>query len=232
MDWIHHFQLFLFDFDGLLVDTESLHYQAYIDALDKRGYKIDWNFHKFCQIAHLNAHALKENLVRQFPKLSSDWEKFYQEKKKKYFDLIHTGNVKLMPGAEKLLKALNKAQIQRCVVTNSSLEQTTLIASRIPALQTISHWVTRENYDRPKPDPECYLKAIQLYGRPKDQIIGFEDSIRGLTALRGTSALAVLICPSSHPLLKEMSGTVHFESLAKIGDSLLRRERGLEGERL
>jgi len=218
MQWIHRFQLFLFDFDGLLVDTERLHYQAYIDALAQRGYSLDWSFLQFCQVAHLNAEALRETLSSQFSELGSDWNRFYSEKKKIYFDLVSHGHIKLMPGVEALLKALAQANIRRCTVTNSFYEQTVLIRSQIPILQTIPQWITREDYTQPKPNSECYLKAIELYGKPGDRIIGFEDSIRGLEALKGTPALPVLICPFSHPLL-EMAiegGVMHFESLEKV----------------
>lgn len=218
MQWIHRFQLFLFDFDGLLVDTENTHYQAYIDALSLRGHSLDWSFLKFCQAAHLNANALREALCAQFPDLESDWNAFYQEKKRIYFELVSCGRIRLMPGVEPLLKALEKANIRRAVVTNSFREQTSLISSRLPVLQTLAHWVTRESYEKPKPDPECYLKAIQLYGKPGDRIVGFEDSIRGLEALKGTPALAVLISSAQHPLIEMAMGgsVIHFESFKEI----------------
>jgi beta-phosphoglucomutase len=218
MKWIHQFQLFLFDFDGLLVDTENVHYQAYVNALAKRGYVLDWSFLKFCQAAHLNAEALKEALCAEIPDLSLDWNLFYQEKKKAYLELVSGGKVRLMPGAEKLLRALEKEKIRRCVVTHSAHEHVALIRSQIPALQTMPHWITREDYEKPKPDPEGYLKAIQLYGKQGDRIIGFEDSLRGLEALKGTPALPVLVCSSSHPLLHlALEGeVVHFESLEQI----------------
>jgi HAD superfamily hydrolase (TIGR01509 family) len=218
MQWIHRFQLFLFDFDGLLVNTEHLHYQAYVNMLAQRGKTLDWSFSRFCELAHLNATALKEAIYAEIPDLDPNWSALYQAKKEIYFELIGSGKVELMPGVEPLLRALEKANIRRCVVTNSLREQIVLIRSQNPVLQTIEHWITREDYNRPKPDPESYLKAIQLYGKTGDRIIGFEDSIRGLTALKGTPALPVLICPAHHPLL-EMAcegGALHFESLDKI----------------
>lgn len=201
MDWIHKFQLFLFDFDGLLVNTERLHYQAYINMLRGRGCDIDWSFSKFCTLAHLNASALKDQIYAEFPLLDPDWGVLYAEKKQIYFSLLESGKVELMPGVEILLQKLSEAGIQRCVVTNSLLEQIQIIRSGLPVLNTIPHWITREDYEKPKPNPECYLRAIELYGKERDRIIGFEDSIRGLSALQQTPALSVLICPSDHPLL-------------------------------
>jgi beta-phosphoglucomutase len=218
MRWIRRFQLFLFDFDGLLVNTEHIHYQAYVNMLAARGCKLDWSFATFCSFAHLNGEALREALYAALPDLDSDWKALYAEKKRLYFDLLLSGKVELMPGAEELLRTLADENIRRCVVTNSALEQTQLIRSSLPILQTIPHWITREDYSRPKPDPEGYLLAIARYGEKGDRIIGFEDSIRGFQALEKTPALPILVCPSHHPLLDMVvaTGGRHFESLCGL----------------
>lgn len=218
MDWVSNFQLFLFDFDGLLVNTEHLHFAAYCQMLENRGCKVDWDFHQFCQLAHLNSEILRERIYQEFPEVEPDFRVLYAEKKKIYQELIAHGKLSLMPGSEKLLLELQKRAIRRCVVTNSPLEQISLIRSKIPALQTIEHWITREDYSKPKPDPECYLKAIALYGKPEDKVIGFEDSIRGVKALQNTKALSCLICSEDHPLL-EMAlnlNVLHFRSLEEV----------------
>lgn len=222
MKWIEDFQLFLFDFDGLLVNTEHLHYQAYVNVLAKRGYPLKLTFANFFQLAHFNSTAWREALYAEIPELPS-WEILYQEKKGAYLELLLSGKVELMPGVEKLLKALDVAKIRRCVVTHSILDHIQLIRSRLPILETVPKWITREDYEKPKPDPECYLKAIELYGQKGDRIIGFEDSIRGLKALQQTPALPVLICPSHHPLLEIAmeGGAIHFESLEKISSDKL-----------
>ena len=218
MKWIKKFQLFLFDFDGLLVDTEHLHYQAYINMLSARGYELDWSFAAFCEVAHLNATALREALYAKFPDLDSNWGLLYEEKKRCYFELISSGKVRMMPGAERLLQELEKEKIRRCVATNSLRGQIELIRSQLKPLQSIPHWICREDYEKPKPSPECYLKAIELYGKPGDKIVGFEDSIRGLQALMGTPALPVLICRSHHPLLDLSDGALQYESFDEIAE--------------
>lgn len=223
MQWVHDFQLFLFDFDGLLVNTEHIHYQAYVNMLAKRGYRLELSFANFCELAQLNATAWKEALYATIPDLEPNWNLLYQEKKEAYLNLLASGKVEIMPGAIPLLQVLEKHQIRRCVVTNSFLEQVQLIRAQIPILATIPKWVTREDYEKPKPNPECYLKAIQLYGKPGDRIIGFEDSVRGLNALRQTPAFPVLICPFHHPLVNialEGDG-VHFESLEDLPNNKL-----------
>jgi HAD superfamily hydrolase (TIGR01509 family) len=218
MKWIHDFQLFLFDFDGLLVNTEHLHYQAYVDMLAARGITLKLTFANFLQLAHLNSTAWKEALYLEIPDLEPNWDILYKEKKQAYLELLTTGKVELMPGVAPLLTALDQADIRRCVVTNSILPHIKLLRARLPVLETIPKWITREDYEKPKPSPECYLKAIQLYGKKGDRIIGFEDSVRGLQALKQTPALPILVCPSHHPLLEIATegNVVHFESLEAI----------------
>jgi beta-phosphoglucomutase len=218
MQWIHNYQLFLFDFDGLLVNTEHLHYQAYVNMLAKRGYQLKLSFANFFELAHFNSTAWREALYAEIPDLEPNWEILYKEKKEEFLNLLVTGKVELMPGAEELLKALDEAKIRRCVVTNSILDHIKLIRARLPILNTIEKWITREDYEKPKPSPECYLKAIELYGKPGDRIIGFEDSVRGHKALCGTPAFPVLICPKHYPLLEIalQQGGAHFESLEEI----------------
>jgi HAD superfamily hydrolase (TIGR01509 family) len=209
------FSLFLFDFDGLLVDTEQTHYQAYMDTLKKRGNPVDWDFNQFCSLAHLSGPAIRRGIVSQWPAIDPVWDQFYAEKKKRYYELLKKGCIRLMPGAKEVLTFLASENKTRVVVTNSPSEQTDLIRSQLPVLNTIPHWITRENYEHPKPSPECYLKAIDCYGKPNDQIVGFEDSVRGLAALKQTPALPVLICPLSHPLItpEVLVGALRFDSL-------------------
>lgn len=189
----------------------------------RRGYDLKWDFFRFTNAAHYSSTGLKDAIYQEFPKLQEEepnWEVLYEEKKKAYLEELKNDNLSLMPGVERLLKQIEKANIKRCVVTNSTAEQTTIIRFRLKALDTIPWWITREEYSSSKPNPECYLKAIERYGAPGDKIIGFEDSVRGLRALQGTDANPVLICDRNHPQLglESLAMIKHFESFEKIPD--------------
>ena len=220
MEWIHDFGLFLFDLDGLLVDTESLHYQAYVNLCRKRGFHLDWSFVEFCAIAHSSSEGLKEEIYAKFPSLyekEPNWNVLYEEKKKEYLSLLQNKKIPLMPGAHALLEKLQEENIPRCVVTNSLKEQTDFLKAKVPLLQTIPHWITRESYEAAKPHPECYLKAIQLFSQNKP-VIGFEDSLRGLKALLQTKATPVLVSEKdpSYFSAKLEGSWFHFPHLSEI----------------
>lgn len=211
MKWIKNYQLFLFDFDGLLVDTESLHFEAYKEMCLHRVGVLLWTFAEFSAIAHFSASGLKEKLYETLPDLQKwSWPELYAEKQARYQELLQTRGVSLMPGVDDLLKMLSSENIPRAVVTNSVSRQTELIVSLNPLLATIPHWITREQYQNPKPAGDCYQLAIQKFAKPGDEVIGFEDTPRGITALKTTKARPVLVSPVLYPQLGvEQFSTFH-----------------------
>ena len=205
--WILHYQLFLFDFDGLLVDTEHLHYQAYINMCAQRDFPLNWSFQRYSQAAHHQSSDLRDQIYAEFPKLQAmepNWHVLYEEKKRHFLDLIENEPILLLPGVVDLLLALQEAGIKRCVVTNSAASMVQRIRKKNPLLETIPHWITREDYTQPKPHPECYQTAIAKLAQSHDRIIGFEDSPRGLHALLETKAKPVLICPPDSSYLDKV----------------------------
>lgn len=200
---LNQYQLYLFDFDGLLVNTENLHYEAYKVMCQQRGFKLTWNFDFYCSIAHHSAEGLEIQIYSDLPALKAqepNWKVLYEEKKAAYMHLLKQGAVEMMPGAEDLLLSLKKASINRAVVTHSLWELVTEIRRQLPILDTIPHWITREHYSHPKPSPECYQTAIAKLAAENDKVIGFEDSPRGLTALAGSGAKAVFVSTLRHEL--------------------------------
>lgn len=218
MDWIFCFQLFMFDFDGLLVNSENLHYQAYHEMCAARGVDFTWDFAQYCRYAHYEAVGFREALFKDFPALKaseSNWDVLYEEKKAALIRLVNEGKTELMPGVESLLKTLEKHNIKRCVVTHSPSPLIEAIRSQNPILNTIPYWITREDYSLPKPNPECYQKAIAKYCVEGDRVIGFEDTPRGLRALMGTNATPVIICEIEYPEIPEFTkkGAIRLRSM-------------------
>lgn len=219
MQWIHDFDLFMFDFDGLLVNTEELHFLAYQKMCENRGFELPWDFPQYCRTAHYESDNIKKMIYRDLPKLyeqEPNWDILYAEKKKIMVNLLKEGAIHLMPGAEILLRALDEANIPRCVVTNSPDDQVAFSKEQNPILKTIPHWFTRETYSHPKPHPECYLNAIKKMGGKR--IIGFEDTPRGLQALMHTPAKPVMITPIDYPEIPQLvaRGVLHFPTFLSL----------------
>ena len=215
MHWTQDYQLILFDFDGLLVNTEQIHFEAYKRMFAARGHKLDWTFARYCLAAHYEATALRDDAYRMFEGLTEEepsWDVLYAEKKAIYSELLREGHVELMPGVDEVMEALAKGNTLSSVVTNSPPDVVGLIREQLPQLEAIPHWITREQYSRPKPDPECYSVALETLAKEGDRVIGLEDTVRGMRALSEALAssnkplhsTAVLIAEDGVPGAKEM----------------------------
>lgn len=208
-----------------MVNTEELHYQAYQRMLKNHGYTLDWDFNRYCQAAHYDATALRDQIYNLYPKLQiaqPDWKKLHAEKTAIISELIQAGAVQLMPGAQKLLQTLQEANVKRCVVTHSPVELIKLVRQQNPILDSIPYWMTREMYSQPKPNPECYLKAIEMFAKPNDRVIGFEDTPRGIWALQETRATPVIICQAQYPEIPSFlqAGVLHFRDLNTLATEM------------
>jgi beta-phosphoglucomutase len=221
MSWISNYQLFLFDFDGLLVNTEELHFLAYQQMMQARGITLNWSFERYCQSAHYSSEKFRKEIFEQYPDLQVQdptWEILYREKQANMERLLDSGEVHLMPGVEALLTRLQSANLNHVVVTHSPIQLISIVKAKHAVLKQIPHWITRHDYTHPKPNSECYQIAIDRYSKPSDKVIGFEDSPRGVTALLGTQAQAVLITKTPYPEIPGFleRGVKRFDSLEDI----------------
>ncbi len=199
-----------FDFDGLLVNTEHLHFQAYQKMLESHGVDFPWDFPSFAAVAHKSSEGLRLMITAHAPALveKEGWDTLYDQKKVEYAKLLEKGSLEMMPGAQEILEMVHVANIPHAVVTNSTQGQTELIRQNIPSLNKIPHWITREDYAQPKPAPDAYLKAIKVLGK-SEKMLGFEDALRGIRALEGAAITPVLICSSDHPQMGDVNPDLH-----------------------
>ncbi len=216
--------LLFFDFDGLLVNTEHLHFQAYQHLVTTHHLSFPWTFSEFAGIAHQKANGVREAMTRQFPSLIDQigWEALYAEKQRYYAQLLSSKELDFMPGAAAVLTLVQQLNIPHAVVTNSPLDQIAAIRSRLRLLQTIPLWVTRENYPLPKPAPDGYLKAIDLLGGARQTMVGFEDSLRGIHSLQNAGITPILICANDHPQLQTIKpgSLTYFPSFTALLDTV------------
>lgn len=137
MSWILDYSP-IFDFDGLLVNTEHLHFQAYQRMLEENGASFPWDFPSFAAVAHKSSEGLRKLITSHAPALvkSKTWDILYDEKKGEYAKLLEAGSLDLMPGAQTILETVQMAKIPHAVVTNSTRKQTEMIREKFLYLIT------------------------------------------------------------------------------------------------
>lgn len=169
----------LIDLDGTLINTDMLHYDAYNKACSEINIKL--NYEEYMNISNIN----------ELIKLKTD--NFDKVKQRKIEILKSNENIKFIDGAQDLINWINKFNINHAVVTNTGLETVNYFKSKLPLLNLLTNWITREDTTFAKPNSEPYLKAIEKYYKGETYKIGIENSIVGLEALKNVTKCIYIV---------------------------------------
>lgn len=201
----------LFDFDGVLMDTES----QYSRFWDETGRKFV-NIEGFGSI--IKGQTLKQIFAKHFAGYSEEELRAIEDAINDFEKDMTYG---FIPGAREFLLELKKAGIPTAIVTSSNNTKMSQVYKAHPQLHTmVDAILTSEHFTRSKPDPECFLKGMEVLGGTPGTTVVFEDSIHGLTAARAAGAYVVgLATTNKRETIEPLCDLVldDFTDMEKIG---------------
>jgi len=172
----------LFDLDGVLLDSEPLHFEAWRRVLAPWGIDLDWDAYRTHCIGVADQDML-QFLAQRAPQpvsASKLWEQ-YPEKNRLFIRLIQE-RPPVPPELDRALERLHERGLPMAVVSSSGRADV-LAALEAAKLKPFFRLILcREDVRSPKPDPEPYLKAAALIGASRPLV--FEDSQAGLESAR------------------------------------------------
>lgn len=178
----------LFDMDGVLINTEPLHYRMWKEAFHNRGLEIEYDVYKGC-IGTTDAFLMDlvlENYGRDF----RDDRDFPAEVAAIEERMLREEGFPQMPGAREMLERLYRAGYLLAVASSSPLSRIERAMDYIGARQYFKILNTAENVARSKPAPDVYLDTAEKLGVAPKECIVLEDSENGSVA----ADLAGMVC--------------------------------------
>lgn len=170
----------LFDFDGTLVDSESLWLELIGDVLDEAGLSQQVSVEP--DFRGLSSAEAKELLKRHGVEVG-DLDARYSER----LEAVTTA----IPEAAGFLAGLASAGVACAVATNGRREDVAGIVERTGLVRHIQELATIEDVERGKPDPALYLHAATKLGAEPSRAVVFEDSAVGAAAGRAAGCFVV-----------------------------------------
>lgn len=215
---IRNYDLYLFDLDGTLINTEELHWKAYNLAFSYYNIPLELTYYNYCKYAHYDDNELEKYVTNINNNNKISYQDIYQKKKEIYLKLLDQ-EITFTDGAEKLLELLILENIPTCIVTHSDKDILTKILSKCEILNKISKIITKNDYINKKPHPECYIKALNQFPYCQNPI-GFEDSFKGYKSLEASGINCVYIGDSTYVYyneIKPINSYKNFNDLLKNG---------------
>ncbi|MGM9787770.1 MAG: HAD family hydrolase, partial [Candidatus Cryptobacteroides sp.] len=171
----------LFDFDGVVADTEG----EYSHFWEKMGLQL-LGRHNFGE--EIKGSTLSNILQTYFP---GD-ERAEREIVAGLADLESQMSYELIPGVLDFVKKARSRGYRTVIVTSSNIPKMEYVYKAHPELRSCFDFIlTSEDFSASKPDPDCYLKAMELCGSDPAHSFVFEDSTNGLKSGRSSGARVI-----------------------------------------
>ncbi len=189
----------MLDLDGTLINSEPFHYQCYQDALHYHGIQhTNFTYGTFLDICN-DPKKSTDEYFQEILGLDADMVARVRKTKVEMMEMDTTTAVSCMDGMEDLMDIICTRNLPHVVVTNTSRPIVEVLKRKVPALCKLKNWITREDYDRPKPDADCYQKAKQLYYQNQKATIVIENSWKGMLAAKKVTDIVYVITTKTHP---------------------------------
>ena len=180
----------LFDFDGLILETEGPIYQSWRELYQYYGMELPLaEFAKTIGVPE-NTFDLLGRLEEQLGR-SLQRDEIAARRRQRELDLIHAQAS--MPGVLETLHSARRLGLKLAVVSSSSRSWVAGHLARLGLLDLFDQVVTREAAPRAKPDPGLYRAALRLLAASSDQAVAFEDSPSGIRAAKGAGIYCVAV---------------------------------------
>lgn len=189
----------IFDFDGVLVDSENLHYQAFNRTLTKFNYQLSIRDY-YDRFLGLSDQELLR-VVDKEGKLSlsnQQFEKLLGEKANLFKEMAAT-EAGIIEGVPQFLNMLAGNKIPLAICSGALLPEIEMILKGALLREFFAVIVSAEQVEKGKPDPEGFLLALKLLNKklhksikPENCVV-LEDSHWGLEAAKAAGMRAVAI---------------------------------------
>ena len=212
----------LFDLDGVITDTMSLHYEAYRRAFEKYGIavsKLDIyvlegmpSMDVGREIARVKGARLEEDVIR----------KLVEEKREIYRSLA-VEQASTYPAVPETLRMLREKGIKLALITGSNLISVRKTLGKVGLDNAFDTIVTGDDTPRGKPFPDPYRKGMEKLGVPGENCVVVENAPLGIKSAKAAGAGYVIAVTTTLPpeYLGEADDVM--QSFAEIEDCLARR---------
>jgi beta-phosphoglucomutase len=175
----------IFDFDGVIADTEHLHYASYQKVLEPKGFGFSYDEYAARYMAYDSFGCLKQRMIDlDQPVEGEEIRRWVEQKNAEHERLIAQGDVSALPGAvDAILYAASRGPVAVC--TGAVLSDIAPLLEKFALMGHLSTVVTADDVSVSKPDPESYALACSRLNQNPEDCLAIEDTPGGLQSAKG-----------------------------------------------
>ena len=180
----------VFDFDGLILDTETAEYQSWKEIFSVHHLDLPFQEWSLC----IGTSNKDFDIYSYFEKRASkgiNFDLVYQRRENRLHELVD--NLSPFPGVKELILEAKSLGIKVAIASSSSIQWIMPQLERIGFLSYFDSIHTKDEVFEVKPNPDVYLHAIRTLGIQPNQAVAFEDSPNGIKAAKSAGLYCVAV---------------------------------------
>ena len=204
----------IFDFDGLILDTETPEYTALTEAYAEYGQKISVETYGLVVGVQYNQVYEPVSHLQELTGRSLDAASFWEKVNRRRLELIDQNP--LLPGVEDLIHAARSRGLRLAVASSSAHAWVDGHLKHHHIYDCFDVIICKDDVLNIKPEPDLFLAALAGLNVAADEAFIFEDSLNGVIAA-GRAGIRVIMIPN--PVTEHMqvaADTPRLRSMTEI----------------
>jgi beta-phosphoglucomutase len=193
----------IFDFDGVIVDTEPLHYKAFQKVLEPLSLGFSWQEYVKTYMGFDDRDAFKEAFTIRGKIIEGQSLHHLIDQKAQVFQAIIRDGITAYPGATELIKKLHIQHVPLAISSGALRSDIIPILEMLDISDCFDTIVTADDVAKSKPDPEGYNLAFNKIRQKWQQLsisgansLAIEDTPAGIESAQAAGLMVVAVTNS------------------------------------
>lgn len=202
----------IFDFDGLVVDTESTGYLTWKEIFAEHGHHLP--VERYAQVVGTDFNTSSYDPRRDLENLTGrafDWDAMEERRRER--ESVLRLELQTLPGVRDRLAEARSLEMKTAIASSSPRWWIDSWMDQLNLRPHFDHFSTVDDTGKVKPDPSLFLHAAENLGVQPGEVVIFEDSLNGLRAARA-AGMRCIVAPG--PMTRHLD----FEGAWRQVDSL------------
>lgn len=174
---------FIFDMDGVIIDSEKLHSITKVQAIRSFGVEVREAELNLESYVGRSAKSFFSDVIAKYPELGDDWEVLAKKKHELYQKILREDpDLKPIDGIPELLDRLKEKGYRIGLGSSSVMANIQLVLGRFGILDYFDAIAAGSEVENAKPAPDVYLLAASRLGIAPENCTVVEDATAGIVA--------------------------------------------------
>lgn len=204
----------IFDFDGLIVDTEWPIYQSWVDVFNSFGTELPLD--QWTAIIGTSSHEHFDPFEVIERQVGQSLDRPALQQKRHDREMAMLSAQPILPGVEETLRAAKMLNLKLGIASSSDRKWVAGNLARLGLLDYFDIVHTSDDVERTKPDPALYLLALQSLDLSPSEAIVLEDLPNGVRAAKDAGIYTIAVPNQLTAHLNLEPADMVLESLAEL----------------